>query len=118
MENEEHASYLSAFCHDVYDSISKAVERKIHERSQTEVNLAVYEEVTQHVTFAKARCETFHGRKDELEKIRRYLEGEFFNILFSLALCYKIGDFLCDFITSVLLLRSISPLFLSRSFIY
>ena len=76
MENEDHASYLSKLCHDVYDSISKAVEKKIQERSQTEVNLAVYEEVTQHVTFAKARCKTFHGRKDELEKIRRYLEGE------------------------------------------
>ena len=78
MENEDHASYLSQLCQDVYVSISKAVEEKIYERSKTEVNLAVYEEVSQHITFAKARCEAFHGRKDELERIRSYLEGEYF----------------------------------------
>lgn len=55
------------------------MEQKIRERSKNEVSLAVYEEVSQHVTFAKARCETFHGRKDELEKIRSYLEGTLLN---------------------------------------
>ena len=72
---------MSQLCQDVYDSVSKAVEEKIYERSKTEVNLAVYEEVSQHIKFAKARCETFHGRKDELERIQNYLEGEHFQFM-------------------------------------
>ena len=55
--------------------MKKAIEEKINERSGNEANLGIYEEVLQHISFAKSRCTFFHGRQKQLEKIQEYLNG-------------------------------------------
>eukprot|EP00794_Sanderia_malayensis_P012962 gene12962-14292_t len=74
-DNREHASYLSQLCTDVYGALTKRIDEAIEERARNEVNLAIYEEVCQHVEFAKSRCEYFHGRGEELNEIHNYLKG-------------------------------------------
>ncbi len=77
-ENREHSSYLTTLCKDVYEILSKRIDEAIEERSRKEVNLNVYEEVCQHIEFAKSRCEYFHGRGEELNAIHNYLKGNYF----------------------------------------
>ena len=74
-ENGQHASYLSDLCKDVYELLSKRIDEAIQDRSTREVGLDVYEEVCQHIAFAKSRCEYFHGRGEQLDAIHKYLKG-------------------------------------------
>ncbi|XP_065054750.1 NACHT domain- and WD repeat-containing protein 1-like isoform X2 [Rhopilema esculentum] len=75
LEDEEHSKYIASLCKDVSETMKKAIEEKINERSRNEANLAIYEEVLQHISFAKSRCIFFHGRQQQLEKIHEYLNG-------------------------------------------
>ena len=75
-EHMEHSEYLDQFSNDFYQMLATRIDGAIQKKSETEVHLTVYEEVSQHITFAKSKCEFFHGRQEQLDKIKNYIKGE------------------------------------------
>ncbi|XP_077862128.1 NACHT domain- and WD repeat-containing protein 1-like [Saccoglossus kowalevskii] len=70
----EHKQYLEQFLKRFYDMIVSLVDRGVERDKANISNHPMYEEILQHLTFAKFKCQSFHGRGDLLSSISAYIK--------------------------------------------
>ncbi|XP_077990677.1 NACHT and WD repeat domain-containing protein 2-like [Glandiceps talaboti] len=70
----EHKQYLEDFLKKFHDIVVTMIERMVEKDKNHISNFPLYEEILQHLTFCKVKCQTFHGREDLLGNIRSYLQ--------------------------------------------
>ena len=61
----KHRSYLQTMCDDFVSAMCKMIDTSVSERRSSDEPLV--QEVIQHITFAQAKCEMFHGCGEPLE---------------------------------------------------
>ncbi len=75
--DRDYEEYLRSFCQDFVEDMKKLVDKNVKyllEKRKGEVD-GLYEEVLHHSQFAKAKCEIFCGREQEIDVIKSYLQG-------------------------------------------
>ncbi|XP_077862132.1 NACHT domain- and WD repeat-containing protein 1-like [Saccoglossus kowalevskii] len=70
----EHKQYLDQFLKRFYDMIVSLVDRGVERDKSNISNHPMYEEILQHLTFAKFKCQSFHGRENLLSSISAYIK--------------------------------------------
>jgi len=74
----EHQAYLQDFLDTFYEIVTMMISRASRqEEKQLKAFLGnpVLEEVLRHLSFCRARCESFHGREEVLQVIQGHLSG-------------------------------------------
>ena len=74
---KEYDDYLHKFCEDFVKDVINLVDLNLQQlktQRKGEVD-GLYEEVLHHSLFAKAKCELFCGRENEIDTIKKYLQG-------------------------------------------
>ncbi|WAR22531.1 NWD1-like protein [Mya arenaria] len=69
--NAAHRKYLDSMCEDFVRNMVSLVEQAVKAKNIT--HGALPEEILQHVRMCQAKCETFQGREEILEKIKAYV---------------------------------------------
>ena len=73
----EHASYLTAFCKQVYDDLKILIDRAVEKRKVCDTTAAtIQKEILHHAAFSLTKCECFCGRETTLASIRDYLQSQ------------------------------------------
>ena len=68
--SQEHRQYIEKLCTDVYDTLTDRIERGIAEDQLTHTEDLLIEEVFQHGSFCRKKCEMFQGRDEFLTEVK------------------------------------------------
>ncbi|XP_070534263.1 NACHT and WD repeat domain-containing protein 2-like [Ptychodera flava] len=69
----QHKQYLDNFLKTFESTIISMIDRAVEKDKNHVSNHPMYEEILQHLTFCKVKCQSFHGRENLLSKIRTYV---------------------------------------------
>ncbi|XP_046361543.2 NACHT and WD repeat domain-containing protein 2-like [Haliotis rufescens] len=70
-----HNDYIQTLCNHFYATVKLMVDRNMAKRNKLQDD-DLYNEVVQHWTIARNRCQTFVGRAPMIQSIRGYLEAQ------------------------------------------
>lgn len=70
----EHAQYIEDLCKTFYDTLTGMIDRAVGQRREVEIKDNLIEEITGHLSFCLKKCQTFHGRKEFLEEMKKILK--------------------------------------------
>ena len=73
----EHASYLTAFCQQVYNDLKILIDRAVEKRKVCDtIAGTIQNEILHHASFSHTKCESFCGRETTLASISDYLQSQ------------------------------------------
>ncbi|KAJ7375739.1 hypothetical protein OS493_039208 [Desmophyllum pertusum] len=72
--SQEHAQYIEKLCTDLYDTLTDRINRGIEEDQSTNTEDHLTEELFQHGSFCKRKCELFHGRDEFLTTVKETIK--------------------------------------------
>ena len=87
--SQEHAQYIEKLCTNFYDTLTERINRSIEEDQSTNREDPLTEEVFQHGSFCKRKCELFHGRDEFLSKVKDTIITERVAVLYGESGCGK-----------------------------
>ena len=71
--SQEHAKYIEKLCTDFYDTLTDKINRGIEEDRLIDTEDPLTNEIFQHGSFCRKKCELFHGREEFLITVKEKL---------------------------------------------
>lgn len=87
--SQEHAQYIEKLCTDFYDTLTDRINRGIEEDQSTNTEDHLTEELFQHGSFCKRKCELFHGRDEFLTTVKETIKKDQIAVLHGESGCGK-----------------------------
>ena len=87
--SQEHARYIEKLCTDFYDTLTERINRGIEEDQSTNRVDPFTEEVFQHGSFCRRKCDLFHGRDEFLTTVKDTVMRERVAVLYGESGCGK-----------------------------
>ncbi len=87
--SQEHAQYIEKLCTDFYDTLTDRINRSIEEDQSTNSEGELTEEIFEHGSFCKRKCELFHGRDDFLSTVKETVKKDRIAVLYGESGCGK-----------------------------
>lgn len=87
--SQEHAQYIEKLCTDFYDTLTDRINRGIDEDQSIHKEDPLTEEIFQHGSFCKKKCELFHGRDEFLTTVKERVMKDQVAVLFGESGCGK-----------------------------
>ncbi|XP_070537831.1 NACHT domain- and WD repeat-containing protein 1-like [Ptychodera flava] len=74
LDIQEHKQYLDNFLKTFHETMVKLIDRAVEGDVNNVSNDPMFEEILQHLTFCKFKCQSFHGRVNLLSGIKEHLQ--------------------------------------------
>ncbi|XP_068701494.1 protein qui-1-like [Montipora foliosa] len=87
--SHEHADYIEKLCTDFYNILTDKINQGIDENQLNTKEDALTDEILQHGSFCRKKCELFHGRDEYLTTVRERLKKDQVVVLFGESGCGK-----------------------------
>ena len=87
--SQEHAQYIEKNCTDFHDTVTEKINRGIEEDKSIHTEDPLTDEIFQHGTFCKKKCESFHGRHEFLTTVKEEVKKDQVAVLFGESGCGK-----------------------------
>ena len=87
--SQEHAQYIEKICTDFHDTLTEKINRGIEEDKSIHTEDPLTDEIFQHGTFCKKKCELFHGRHEFLTTVKEKVKKDQVAVLFGESGCGK-----------------------------
>ena len=87
--SQEHAHYIEKLCTDFYDTLTDRINRGMEEDQSTNREDELTEEIFQHGSFCKRKCELFHGRDEFLSTVKETVKKDRIAVLYGESGCGK-----------------------------
>lgn len=87
--SQEHAQYIEKLCTDFYDTLTKRINRGIEEDQSINREDELTEEIFQHGSFCKRKCQLFHGRDEFLTTVKETVKKDQIAVLYGESGCGK-----------------------------
>lgn len=86
---QEHAQYIEKLCKDFYDTLTDRINHGIEEDQSTSKEDDLTEEIFEHGSFCKRKCELFHGRDEFLTTVKETVKKDRVAVLYGESGCGK-----------------------------
>ena len=87
--SQEHAQYIEKLCIDFYDTLTNSINRGIEEEQSAYKEDELTEEIFEHGSFCKRKCELFHGRGAFLTSVKETVKQNQIVVLYGESGCGK-----------------------------
>ena len=87
--SQEHAQYIEKLCTDFYDTLTNRINRGIEDDQSINREDELTEEIFQHGSFCKRKCELFHGRDEFLTTVKETVKKDQIAVLYGESGCGK-----------------------------
>lgn len=87
--SQEHSQYIEKLCTDFYDTLTSSINRGIEEEQSTYKEDELTDEIFEHGSFCKRKCELFHGRDEFLTSVKETVKQKQIAVLHGESGCGK-----------------------------